>query len=48
VNRFDRPDADYDVTPEALREHYGPPVPPSRIPMGTGDALLAASSTWCT
>lgn len=39
VNRCDRPDADYDVTFETLREHYGNNLGAVTIPMGTGDAF---------
>lgn len=39
VNRCDRPDADYDVTLEGLREHYGNNLGAVTIPMGTGDAF---------
>ncbi len=39
INRFDRPDADYDTAMLALEEHFGNNLAAVTLPMGTGDAF---------
>ena len=39
LNRFDRPEADYDAAMTVLRERYGNTVAAVTLPMGTGDGF---------